>query len=88
MPPHQYFYEETISRMIANQGKEDLSPHEIRLSPAGCQPSISLLLLLLLLLLILLLLSSLYFTSVKLYKNKIYYKNQAQLQKADLLHEI
>ena len=29
-----------------------------------------------------LLLLSLYFTSVRLYKNKIYYKNQAQLQKA------
>ena len=36
----------------------------------------------------LLLLLSLYITSVKLYKNKIYYKNHAQLQKAGLLHRI
>ena len=39
------------------------------------------------LLLLLLLLLSLYFTSVKLHKNKIY-KNQPQLQKAGLLHQI
>ena len=46
-----------------------------------------LLLLLLLSLLLLLLLLSLYFSMVKLYKNQIY-KNQAQLQKAGLLHQI
>ena len=39
------------------------------------------------LLLLLLLLLSLCFTTVKLYENKIY-KNQAQLQKAGLLHQI
>ena len=37
MPPHQYFYRDTISRRI----KEDPSPHEMTLSPAGHQLSIS-----------------------------------------------
>ena len=42
MPPHQYFYQETISRKIANQKvKVDPFPHEMRLFPTGHQPSIS-----------------------------------------------
>ena len=39
MPPHHYFYQDTISRRIANQGNP--SPHEMRPYPAWHQPSIS-----------------------------------------------
>ena len=40
MPPNQYFHRDTISRRIANKAKDDLSPHEMRLSLTGHQPSI------------------------------------------------
>ena len=62
MPPHQYFYQDTTLEGLPTKTKEDPSPHEMRLSPAGHQPSIfwsrgKLLLFSLLLLLLLLLLS-------------------------------
>ena len=56
MPPHQYFIETPSQEGLPTKAKEDPSPHEIRLSPTGHQPSISwsqgLLLLLLLLIII------------------------------------
>ena len=54
---------------------------------AGNVRIIIIIIIILLLLLLLLLLLSLCFTTVKLYENKIY-ENQAQLQKAGLLHQI
>ena len=41
MPPHQYFYRDTSLEGLPAKAKEDPSPHEMRLSPAGHQPSIS-----------------------------------------------
>ena len=40
MPPHQYFYRDTSLEGLPAKAKEDPSPHEMRLSPAGHQPSI------------------------------------------------
>ena len=39
VPLHLYFYQDTISKRIA-KAKEDPSLNEIRLLPAGHQPSI------------------------------------------------
>ena len=42
VPPHQYFFIETPSlERLPTKAKQDPSPHEMRLSPARHQPSIS-----------------------------------------------
>ena len=41
MPLHQYFIETPSLERLPTKAKEDPSPHEMRLSPAGHQPSIS-----------------------------------------------
>ena len=41
VPPHQYFFIETPSlERLPTKAKQDPSPHEMRLSPAGHEPSI------------------------------------------------
>ena len=41
MPPHQYFYRDTSLEGLSANAKEDPSLREMRISPAGHQPSIS-----------------------------------------------
>ena len=41
VPPHQYIYETSSLEGLPTKAKEELSLHEMRLSPNGHQPSIS-----------------------------------------------